>query len=140
MNDTTELRRLAEAVKTARAALVGHICGYKDEVSACQSSLHDDMLAANRNYNSASPPDVVLALLDEIERLRTRLDGEVAANHRLADDRASVRGWANKLYAQLSRATDYIGHLVSMLPEDVRDNTVWMECREALGLSQTGQI
>ena len=67
MTDYNELRRRAEAVKSARAALVGHVCTYEDDVSACQSKLHDDMISAICAFDVS--PDVVLGLLDRIEEL-----------------------------------------------------------------------
>lgn len=74
MTDRNELRRLAEAVKTARAALVGHVCTYEGGVGWCQSPLHDDMIEAIDAFRAAASPDVVLGLLDELERLKGECD------------------------------------------------------------------
>lgn len=40
----------------------------------------------------------------------------------------------DRLHRALERATDYLGHLIDHSPEDKRDNTTWLACREALGI------
>ena len=66
MNDYSELRAKAEALRDA------------SELNAVKNAL--------RGWNQAVTPDVVLSLLDEVERLRAALEAMMAAAGDFAGD------------------------------------------------------
>ena len=103
---TDDLRKLAEAVISARKALRGHVCMYEDDRLPCQSTLHDDMLAANEAYIAAASPAVVLGLLDRIAELEASNrykygDGYEAAGIALVGERDEARAAVKRLAGAL---------------------------------------